>query len=443
MGQFNSLDDILGVLRRRFVLILGITLIGAALSLVYATSLPRSYEASATIQIELSDLANSTSGQSTGNRAKYRLNLIKQQLMARQSLLDVIDALGLFADTPMSDSKKVDALRKAVTIEQILDPADAWRPDAVPSGLTITVRLGDPEAAARVANTFLDLIVRQSEERRQAQAHQALSFFEKEAARVEAKISALEAEIADFKQQNAQVMPDGISALRTQLATLNNTELEIERQLIGLKANAGRVREDVLTRQIEDLEVQRDLVKGRIADIEAALATAPEVEREYARLTRELTQLQEQLGAITRRRADAEMEQALEANQVSERFEVLERALVPEYPVSPSRKKIALAGTALFFLAGAALAILLEMLNPAIRTAAQMERELGIAPIVAIPVIESGGRASRWRGKWAWIGLALAAAAAVIWALAGRVAAMVNGWGARTGTGRPPQAPAE
>lgn len=420
MGQFSTLDDVLGILRRRLALILGITFLGAALSLLYATSLPRSYETTAVLQVELSDLAATSTGQSPGVRVKNRLSLITQQLMARDSIRAVIDELGLFAATPLPQSEQIARLREAVSIEQIVDPDAAWRPDAVPSGLRITVRWGDAEQAATIANTFLERILRQSEARRHQQASEALNFFESEAARVNQKIAALESEIAAFKQQNADALPEGVTALRSQLATLRQTELEIDRQIIGLKSNTGRLREDALTRQVAELEQQKALVGERIARIEAALRAAPEVEREFNRLNRDLAQLQEQLGVITRRRAEAEMEQALESAQMSERFDVLEVALVPEYPVAPSRKKIAVAGTMLSLLLGAALALVLEMINPAIRTAGQMERELGVVPIVSIPDLARSGRGDTWKRRLTWLAAALAvigAVGAVLWPL--------------------------
>ena len=419
----NALDNLLGVLRRRFALILGIALIGAALSVLYATSLPREYETTAVIQIELADLPGTSSGQAAGTRAKHRLTLITQQLMARDSLVQVIADLGLFSDTDLSMAEQVTALRKAVRIRQIVEGGESWRPDQVPSGLEITVRLNDPELAAQLANTFLDRILTQSEARRQAQVSQALTFYENEAARVEAKIAALEARIARFKQENAASLPSGISGLRAQLAALRSTELEIERQIIGLRTSANRLREDALERQIAQLEEQRALVAQRIARIEQAIDAAPEAERALNALTRAQDQLQEQLGVITRRRAEAEMEAMLETSQASERFEVLEHALVPENPVAPSRKKIAVAGTALFFVLGLGLALVLEMLNPAIRTASQMEEELGIAPIVTIPDLsrKHHGGSGRNGGLWLSLAAGIAALAGGLWIFLSRV----------------------
>ncbi len=405
MGQFETLDNVLGVLRRQFALILGLTLIGTVLSLFYVTGLPRTYEAHAVIQIELPSVAESAGTPSTGSQTKHRLNLIEQQLMARNSLTEIIADLGLFGDAGLSETAKTNALRLAVTITQIIDPAEAWRPDAVPSGLLITVRLGDAQQAAQVANTFLERILIQSEARRHEQAVQALSFFENEAARIEMKITGLESEVATFKQENAAAMPAGIPSLRDQLASLKETELEIERQIIGLTASATRVREDVFERQVAELEAQNDLVLSRITRLNAALADAPQVERQFSRLSRELEQLQAQFTVITQRRAEAEMSQALEIAHKTERFEVLETALVPDYPVSPSRKKILAAGIVLFLMLGVGIAVLLELLNPAIRTSAQLERTLGVEPIVTIPRIGDAGREGKGKGKGklAWI----------------------------------------
>lgn len=424
MGQFDTFDDIIGVLRRRFALILGITLIGAAVSIFYSSTLPRVYETSATIQIELPNVTGTAPGQSTGSRAKYRLNLIKQQLMARGNLIAVVDALDLFADTDLTSLEKMEGLRQAVSINQIIDAADAWRPDSVPSGLLIQVRLGNPEDAALTANTFLDRILSQSEERRQDQASQALFFFESEAIRVDAKISLLEGTIAEFKEANADSMPAGISALRDQLASLKETELEIERQIIGLKSNSGRVREDVRNQQIFELEEQNQLVADRIQIIQTALSAAPQVERDFSRLSRELDQLKEQLSVITRRRAEAEMGSMLESSQQTERFEILEAALVPLYPVSPNRKKIIIAGTALFLILGAGIAIFLELLNPSIRTPAQLERAMGIVPIVSIPVIQGDRRIPK--GKLAWIIALLLGIGAVAWLIIQRISEFVG-----------------
>jgi hypothetical protein len=81
------------------------------------------------------------------------------------------------------------------------------------------------------------------------------------------------------------------------------------------------------------------------------------------------------------------MASVLEARQQQERFEILETAIPPVTPVSASRKKLALAGGVASLLAGIALALVLEILTPALRTAAQLRDELDITPVVTIPEV--------------------------------------------------------
>lgn len=416
MRQFATLEDILGVLRRRFTLIAVILVAGAVLSVLYALNQPREYEATAVVQIELATIGADVSSPATAARAKYRLRLIEQQLMARDNLLDLIEELGLFADRPrMSEIEQVTALRKSVTITQIVSAADAFRADAVPSGLYISARNGDPQIAADMANAFLDRLLEQAEARRAAQVRETLVFFENEAQRVGAKITGLEARIAEFKSRNAASLPEGIAALRSQVATLQETELDLDSQIIALRNSSARIREETLNRQISELEQQKILIAARIADIELALANAPQVERDLNALNRELDQLQDQLSAIIAGRAEAEMGQMLESSHQAERLEVLETALVPTSPVSASRKRMAFLGLILSALLAGGIVLVLEIMNPVIRTPRQLEAELGVAPVVAIPVLgRPRGRRRRGRRRLIWL-IGIAAAAAALW----------------------------
>jgi len=96
----------------------------------------------------------------------------------------------------------------------------------------------------------------------------------------------------------------------------------------------------------------------------------------------------------------------LEERQKAQRFEVLETALPPEFPVSSSRRKLAMAGGVVSVVVAVLLAYLVEALNPAIRTAAQLERQLGMRPVVSIPMVST--RRDRLRRVMANLGSVVA-----------------------------------
>ena len=68
-----------------------------------------------------------------------------------------------------------------------------------------------------------------------------------------------------------------------------------------------------------------------------------------------------------------------------------------------SRKKRAVMGAAASLMLGLAVAFLLELRRPVIRTARQMERETGLVPVVSIPQVgrakTSKGFNSLWQGR--------------------------------------------
>ncbi len=403
MSQIQTLDDVYRLLRRRLTLILSVGLIGAILSVYAALAQPKIYEAGAVIQIETPQVAAPDAiaggGTATGVSPAHRVRLIEQRLMARDNLVDVVTRYDLFPGAG-GMNERIALMRDAARITQIIDGAEAWRPGTAPSGLRITVRLGDPEKAAAVANDFLAAVMEQNRRRRVERAQDTLDFFAAEEDRVIEQIAALEDEIARFKEEHAEALPDNVPLLRDQIADLEETRLEIERQIIGLESGSNRARQTVIETQVRLLRDQEQLVADRLEELRLALADAPRVEQEFNARQRELRLLQERYSALTQRRAEAEMTQVIESRQQSERFEVLETAMVPEYSISPSRRKIAMAGALASLLAGVGLAFFLEMISAAIRTPAQLERATGLSPVISIPVVTTGVETRNRRLAW-------------------------------------------
>ena len=387
MTQFQSFDEVLGAIRRRFWIMLLIVLIGCGISVYYALNQTKVYEATAVVQIEAPEVTESMAGAAVRtNDTVQRVKLVEQRLMSRDNLLKLIDKYNLFNGEPgASVNERIGDMRGAIGIEQILTTAQAWIPGGVPSALIITVQLADPEQARDVANDLMYQVVEISRARSIEQAQGALELFTTEEERVAREIDALEAQVSDFKQANAAYLESGLTVLREELGDLRDTNLEIQQEIVAIESGAARTRGDVADQQIALLNERRQVIENRLSEINAIFTRAPEVERDLNALERELKRKQDQYSVVTRRKAEAEMGQLLEERQQGGRFEVLETALLPEFPVSRSRKQIAMMGGVASVMAAVALGFLLELMNPAIRTPAQMERALGMSPVVSIP----------------------------------------------------------
>ena len=407
MNRLSTLDEIFGAFLRHIVLLALIVAAGVAASLFYAVSLPREYEAIAVIQIEQAQVqAPEFGGTSSVNaRTLQQLQIIEQRVMSRDNLLAIIEAENLFSEVPgMSDSDKVFALRLAARVVRVTDPALAWRPDIIPTALNITVRMGDPEVAARVANTLVNNVLAQNKSRREERAAEALAFFESEEARLGADIEKLETEIAAFKQKNGDSLNAGLTLKREELARARQERLELERQIIELNAGNRGSRNTLVANRLAQLQEQAALLDVQIRQTTALIQVAPNIERELSALERELQRLTDQYLVITRNQAEAEMSLMLQASQQGESFQVLETAVAPETPIAPNRKRIAFLGCVLSGLAGIVAVVILEMRNPIIRTEAQLERQLGLRAVAVIPLVHVA-RERTWRRIFWTVGL--------------------------------------
>ena len=389
MGQIQSLSDFVSMVRRRFWLISFVVLVGTLGSVYWALGQKKIYEATAVAQIEAPTIVDAGTRAGASNSIEQRLRLLEQQLMARDNLASIIKKFGLYSGTPLSQSQKVNTLRNSARLVQITDPNAGWGTQRTPTGMLITVSDTDPEMAALLANEFLQSLLDMNNRRQSLAASEQLSFFRAEQQQVETDIAALEVLIADFKERNGLYLPAGIAAQREELIELRSTLLTLDQSLIELEASGTRQRASVIQRQRGLINEQQDLIRSRIGEIEEAIARAPEVERQFNLLEREQEQLKSQFTAITQRATSAEMSQALETQNQFERIEVLETALVPENPISGSRKKKVLMGFLASGLLGLGLAFALELWRPVIRTREHLERQLNVKAVVAIPRIEA------------------------------------------------------
>ncbi len=155
---------------------------------------------------------------------------------------------------------------------------------------------------------------------------------------------------------------------------------------------------EALDKQMSRLETRRVDEEARIKALEESIEKTPGVGLELNRLEREINAIQTQYREAVLKLAQAETGERLEVNQQAERFEVIERAEAPTRPSSPNRPVIVAAGFVGALGVGIGLALLLEILNRSIRTAADLERRLELRPVVTIPYIHTDHEIRR--RKW-------------------------------------------
>ncbi|MGR3504387.1 MAG: hypothetical protein ACU0B7_00775 [Paracoccaceae bacterium] len=395
MAQIDTVGQGLRALRRHARLAFALFALGCMISLGVALKSPRVYEVTAAVQIETPAINIGPSGRS-GPSIASRISLIEQKLKSRGALEQIIADSNLFdgpEELPMV--QRVTLLREAVRITRMMDRDSGWGSGIQPTGLLITVRMDDAQTATDLANTFLDMVLAEGRSRATTRADSTLTFFSAEEQRVTTQIAEVEARIAALKTANLGALPEAAETRNEQLALLREAQLSLEQQIITFERGRDRLRDEEAARQDAILRQQSQLIADRINEVQALNDAAPEIERQLTLLERDQNRLQDEYTAITLRRAEAAMTQELESRDQSDRFEVLERALVPEYPVSKSRRKLLMAGVIASFLGAIGAVLALEWISPNLRTALQIERAISLRPIVVIPELTAPRRGRR------------------------------------------------
>lgn len=445
MGNIFSLADVLALVRRRALTILSVVLLGALLTLSMALRLPHVYESYAVLQVELPRVSADAAQAGAVSRSSQRLQLLQQELTGRESMQRLMADHGLFTELPLTASEKVQLLQHSIRIETIRAGQAGYGVDQPVSALVIGVQLGSPLQAAAVANDLAQRVLEMTAQRQSQRVQETLEFYAGQDQRIGAQIAALEAEITAFKNANIDSLPEGLQARHEEIGRLDESLRDLERQSLQLgqelavlqargSPRAIELRQmAALETQIGGLAAQTASIGARRAAIEAAIGRAPAVETQLGTFARRAQQLQDQYSVITRQRVEAETSQRLDSERQTERFELLEPAIPPDWALASGRRKMMVFGVFGSLLAGLGLALALELLNPVLRSSRQMERALDLRPVIAIP--DLSGRSRRWRGfgRKALAALMLGGAGLAAWVI--RIATTVQ---LRPGTARVP-----
>lgn len=311
---------------------------------------------------------------------------------------------------PVSLDRKIQLLRSSVSFQGVDSAAgQAYDQGRTLSAILVYARMGDAELAARVANDFAQGILDQSAANQRSRADQNILFFQQEADRIGQQIAAVEAEVSAFQAENASSLPTALAARRDELGSVEGDLRQFEQDKLALQGEAEQInakqtlREtdrralDDIAARVAVLDVQITSTRARRDEIEAELAASPDADRALAGYERQLEQLQNQQEAANTRLAQSQTDARLADLQQAERFSLLERAIIPEASMGGGNKKLVVAGALASLLAGLGLAFALDLMFPVIRTAAQMERQLDLCPVVVIPKMKPA-KAAKGRG---------------------------------------------
>ena len=248
--------------------------------------------------------------------------------------------------------------------------------------------------------------------------------------RMKREIEGLEIETGDVDSSAAQMQQ--LEALRGELATLRKKYskdhpdvVKLERQIEALeKAPKPRTSKSTLARaaadnpdnpayitlqsqieaadgEIRSLKIKKTGLKEKMADYEDRLIKAPQVEREYSVLSRDLQNETARYQEVRAKQMQAEIAQQLEQQSKGERFVIVEPPILPEEPVSPNRPAIIFLSLVLAMGMGIGYAAVAESLDDSVRGAKSIAMTVGSAPLAVIPYLHNDAEVSKNKRSFA------------------------------------------
>jgi len=198
-----------------------------------------------------------------------------------------------------------------------------------------------------------------------SEARQRYSEDHPDVKRIMRNIESLEARVASGESADRAISADSPMSMQVQ-TQLNATDS----QLGALQARATELR-------------------GKLTDLESRMTAAPEVEREFQVVNRDLASARAKYEELLKRQMDSEVSEAAIAGGTADKFRVSSAPNTPEEPAKPQRIAIVIVGVVLGFIASISAIIMAQLLDQTVRGVRDVRDILNITPLTAVPVIQS------------------------------------------------------
>lgn len=316
--------------RHRVALTFGILVLLALVSII-TIALPPIFRSTGTVLVETQQIPTDLVKSTITSLASERIDVIKQRVMTREKLLEIIDRYSYFDKTgsPAELNELLDKVRENITITVIESQTGGPRANETAIAFSVAFDSKNPAVAQSVANDLVTLFLSENVKARTERASETTEFLEGEAQKVKRQLDATELAVAEFKLENKDTLPEhlslyvdmldqsrrkadaierGISSAVSQ-AELLTTQLTLLRsQLTGgsseLQNNLDELRNDYRRLSLKYKEQHPDLVELR-AQIESLEGREPTPENsklspEELTIRGQLAEIDAQLKALRR-----------------------------------------------------------------------------------------------------------------------------------------------
>ena len=444
----SILAQVPGILWQRKWWLIIPTLLLLAAGVAAAFLIPPLYKSSATLLVEAADVPIDTEITGGAEVVDERLAKIRQQILSRRDLIQLMDKYTLYQGERQSDplSKVVSKFHDAIAVTPLSAEFQQSGGKAI-IAFTVSYDYRDPIVAQQVTQSLIDRIVEIDSTANVDQTRAAVAFLSKQAEDLSGSITLVQSQLSGLKSRygsllsniNVPNMGGAGGSIDAQIAMLrrDNANLNQQRDLVKTSAerdpvvsqaeanlaavqavyadnhpdvviakqrlaeanrlaasNVKKVPVDQIAQQITfnnaqiaDLTAAKAVDRSRTTQVFAAQSQGPAVMEQAAQLQQRLDGLNVQYQQSSTKLMAAQAAARAASEQRGERLVVVDAPTQPDEPTSPNRPMLIAGGGAIGAAIGLGLILLMELLRRPIRGAAGLESVTGMTPLGTIPII--------------------------------------------------------
>ncbi|MBC7786627.1 MAG: lipopolysaccharide biosynthesis protein [Methylophilaceae bacterium] len=221
-----TINDYISIFKRRWIYIAVIFTSIFSIAIVIATILPPIYQSTGTILVEAQQIPTDIVKSNTTDYAEERIAVIKQSVMTRDNLYNIIKKYNLY-----------DKKREVETISSLIDDmrsdvnvvlAEATNNNYYSRPTTISFKVSfdyyKPDLAQKVANELVTLFLNENVKTRTERALETTAFLTEESDRLKSELETIERKVAAYKQEHSGALPEEAAA---QMSMLERSQMEV------------------------------------------------------------------------------------------------------------------------------------------------------------------------------------------------------------------------
>jgi polysaccharide chain length determinant protein (PEP-CTERM system associated) len=248
--------DYIAMLRRRWILILVLALIGPPLAYGVSRFLPNRYKSQTLVLIEPPNVPETFVPQVDITSIGQRLASMQQQILSRTRLEPIVHQFGLFPNdiNKVSMDELVERLRKAIDVTPVQPMIETGARDL--PGFFVGVSLDNPRTAQEVCAAVTSMFIVESLGIQQQHAEQTTQFLSEQLVEAKTDLDAQDAKLAAFKGRYIGSLPDD-EQTNLNLLTGLTSQLDATSQALSRAQQDKSFAQSMLTQQVTAWEASQ------------------------------------------------------------------------------------------------------------------------------------------------------------------------------------------